>query len=133
MSTLNSTILNSVAGEDNQLVAGAVGAAVIFVTTAVYYALSSKDKAGEFPKLGGIQLYHAWNFFQRRYDFLQSNFNRNHGKSFSFGVLHHNVIALVGEDARQAFFSNSHLNLSEGYRIFMGAVRIFIYGSRMFH
>ena len=118
MSTLNSIILNS------QLVAGAVGAAAILATTAIYYVLSSEDGENEFPKLRGIQLYHAWNFFQRRFDFLHWNFNRNPGESFSFNVLHHTVVALVGEEARQAFFSNPHLNINEGYRILMGAVRI---------
>jgi len=126
MSTLNSTILSSFAGEDNQLVAGAVGAAAILATTAVYYTLNSKDKEHDFPKLRGIQLCHAWNFFQRRYDFLQSNFERNFGKSFSFNVLHHNVIVLAGEDARQAFFSDSHLNLFEGFKILRGTVRVSI-------
>ena len=123
MSALNSTYLASIAGEDNQLVAGAFGVAAILATTAVYYAFGSKDKVHEFPKLRGIQLYHAWNFFQRRYEFLHSNFKRNLGKSFSFNVLHHNVVALVGEDARQAFFSNPHLDFDEGYKILMGAVR----------
>jgi len=124
MSALNSTALNFVAGEDNQLVTGAVGAAAILVTTVLYYALNSRDREHNFPKLGGIQLYHAWNFFQRRNDFLQSNFKRNLGRSFSFNVLHHNVVALAGEDARRVFFSSRHLNLDEGYKILMGAVRI---------
>jgi len=124
MSALNSAILNSVVGEDSQLVVGAVSAVAVLATTAVYYTLSSKDKEHEFPKLRGVQLYHAWNFFQRRYDFLQSNFKRNLGKSFSFKVLHHNVVALAGEDAREAFYSSPHLNFSEGYKILMGAVRI---------
>jgi len=133
MSALNS-ILNSVVGEDNQLVAGAVGVAAVLVITAVYHALGSKDKENEFPKLRGIQLYHAWSFFQRRYDFLHSNFERNLGKSFSFNVLHHNVIALAGEDARQAFYSNPHLNFSDGYKILMGAVRISLpWFNRTFH
>lgn len=123
MSALNSTFLNSVTGEDNQLLAGAVGAAAILATSAVYYALSSKDKEHDFPKLRGIQLYHAWNFFRRRYDFLQSNFDRNLGRSFSFNVLHHTVLALSGEDARQAFYATQHLDFSEGYKILMGAVR----------
>jgi len=123
MSALNSTALNFVAGEDNQLVAGAVGAAAILVTTVLYYALNSRDKEHDFPKLQGIQLYHAWNFFQRRHDFLQSNFKRHLGKSFSFNVLHHNVVALAGEDARRAFFSSRQLSLDEGYKILMGAVR----------
>ncbi|KAF9644109.1 hypothetical protein BDM02DRAFT_3190905, partial [Thelephora ganbajun] len=122
MSALNSTILSSVAGEDNRLITGAVGAAAILVTTAIYYAISPKDKDHGFPKLQGIQLYHAWNFFHRRYDFLRSNFARGLGRSFSFNVLHHHVVALTGEDARQAFFSNPHLDLEEGYKILMGTV-----------
>jgi len=124
MSALNSTFLYSVTGEDNQLVAGAIGAATILATTAVYYVLSSKDKEHEFPKLRGIQLYHAWNFFQQRYDFLQLGFKRNLGKSFSFNAFHHNVIALTGEDARQAFCSSPHLNVSQGHKMLMGAVRV---------
>ena len=123
MSVLNSTILGSVVGEDNQLVTGAIGATAILVATAVYYALSSKDEEYDFPKLRGIQLYHAWNFFERRYDFLQSGFKQNFGKSFSFNILHHNVVALTGEDARQAFYSNGHLHFDEGYKILMGSVR----------
>ena len=126
MSNLNHTILSSAAGEDKKLVVGAVGAAAALAATAVYYALNSKGVGGEhdFPKLGGIQLYHAWNFFERRYDFLQSNFKRNLGRSFSFNVLQHTVIALTGEDARQAFYSNSQLHFDEGYKILMGAVRV---------
>jgi len=116
MLTLDPTI------PSNQLVAGAVGAASILATTAVYYTLGSENGEHDFPKLRGIQLYHAWNFFQRRFDFLHSNFNRNPGESFSFNVLHHTVVALVGEEARQAFFSNQYLNINEGYRILMGAV-----------
>ena len=123
MSALNSTILNSVAGEDSRTVAGAIGAAAILATTA-YYAISSKDKEHDFPKLRGIQLYHAWNFFQRRFDFLHSNFKRNSGKSFSFNVLHHKIVALTGEDARQAFFSNPHLDPHEGFLILVGVVRV---------
>jgi hypothetical protein len=29
---------------------------------------------------------------------------------------------LSGQDARQVFFSNSHLSVDEGYKILMGAV-----------
>ena len=124
MSALNSTILTFVVGEDRQLVAGAVGAAAVLATTAIYYALGPKHKEHDFPKLRGIQLYHAWKFFRQRYDFLQTNLKRNLGKSFSFNVLHHNVVALGGESARQAFFSNPHFSISEGYKIFMGAARV---------
>ena len=51
MSVLDSTILTSVAGQDNQFVAGAVGVAVIFGIAVIYYALSPKDKERDFPKL----------------------------------------------------------------------------------
>jgi len=123
MSVLNSAVLNFI-GEDDRFAAGAVGAAVVLATTAAYYALSSKDKEHDFPKLRGVQLYHAWSFFQRRHDFLQSNFKRNLGRSFSFNVLHHKIVALTGEDARRIFFSNPDLDLDEGYRILGGAVYV---------
>ena len=124
MSILDSSILRSFTGEGNQLdIAGAVGVVAILTTTAVYYALTSKDQENEFPKLRGIQLYHAWNFFERRYDFVRLNCKRKLG-SFSFNVLHHKVIALTGEDARHAFFSNPHFHHGEGYKILTGAVRI---------
>jgi len=124
MSALNSTLLSAIAGEDNQLAAGAIGAAAILVITAAYFALGSKDSEDEFPKLGGIQIYHAWNFFTKRFDFLQTNFKRNLGKSFSFKVLHHTVVALAGDEGRQAFFSDPHLGFNEGYMILLGAVRL---------
>jgi len=112
------------ANEDNRLVTGVVGAAAILAITAACYALSSKYEEHDSPKLRGIQLYHAWNFFQRRYDFLHSNFKRNSERSFSFNVLHHKVVALTGEDARQAFLSNPHFDAPEGFKILVGAVRV---------
>jgi len=133
MSTLNPTILGYFTdGPDHQLAAGLMAVAAILATTASYYGFNSKDEEPGFPKLQGIQLYHAWNFFQQRYDFLQSNFKRNPGKSFSFSVLHHNVIALTGEYARQAFYSDPRLSVYEGYKILMGGVRVPLTGNRTF-
>ena len=123
MSVLNSTIIHSASGEDGQFVVGAVGLATALAAVSVYYTFGFKNKDDEFPKLPGIQLYHAWNFFQRRYDFLHSNIVRNPG-GFSFNVLHYNIIALAGEDSRQAFFSNPHFSFDGGYKILLGAVRI---------
>ena len=117
MSNLDSTLLS------DQLVAGAVCAAAVLATAAAYYTLSSKNRKHDFPKLQGIQLYHAWNFFERRFDFLHSNLERNLQKGFSFDMLHHTVIALAGEEARQAFFSSPHLDVNEGYAILKGSVR----------
>jgi len=133
MSILDPTTLSSIGIEDNRFVAGAVGVAAVLATTAAYYALSSKDEEHDFPKLRGIQLYHAWNFFQRPHNFLQSNFMRNHRKNFSFNVLHHNIVALTGEDARRVFFSNPDLNVNEGYRVLRGTVQCLPRSDRMFH
>lgn len=123
MSLLNSTTIHSFSGEDSQLVAGAVGLAAALAAASVYYTFGSRDKDHGFPKLPGIQLYHAWNFFQRRYDFLHSNIARNPG-GFSFNVLHYNIIALAGEDSRQVFFSNPYFSFDGGYKILLGAVRL---------
>ena len=122
MSTLVPTVLHPFTREDSHLVAGVIGIAAALAATAVYCALGSKDQEGEFPKLPGIQLYHAWNFFRRRYDFIQSNHERNLGKSFSFDVVHHKFIALTGEEARRIFFSDPHLDASQGVKLFMGSV-----------
>lgn len=125
MSAFNSTLLHSVVSEDNQLYASVAGVATVLATTAVIYAFGSKGKEGEFPRLSGLQPYHAWNFFQRRYDFLMTGYRKNAGQSFYFKVLSNKIIALSGEDARQIFFSNPHLSVDEGYKILMGAVRVF--------
>jgi len=124
MSVLDSVIANSVAVGDNQLIAGAAAAVLILAITVAHYSLSSKDKENEFPKLWGIQLYHAWNFFRQRDDFLRSKFEQKLGKSFAFNVLHHTVIVLAGEDARRTFYSDSHLNLGEGHKVLVGSVHV---------
>lgn len=118
------TTLGSTAWENRQLVAVAVGVAAVVATTAVYYALNPKYREDELPMLRGIQLYHTWNFFRRRHDFLLSNYERNLGKSFSFNLFHHKVIALTGEDARQTFFSNRNFSIDEGHKILIGNVRV---------
>ena len=124
--------LGSVVVEDNQLIFGAVGTGVILAVTVVYYRLGSKDNERGFPKLPGFQLYHAWNFFRRRNNFLRSNFEQNLGKSFSFNVLNHTVIALNGDDARQIFYSNPHLQLGRGYGILKGAVGVSLFSVTVF-
>ena len=124
MSSLDLSILHSLASEYNQLAAAGFGVATLLATTAVYYSLNPKHKEDEFPKLPGIQLYHAWNFFQQRLDFLNSNFKRNSGQCFSFDVLHHKVIALTGEDARRVFYSDPRLDMSEGFKLLSGGVRV---------
>lgn len=134
MSAFNSTLLHSVAGEDNQLYASVIGVAAILATTVVLYAFSKgKESATEFPRLRGLQPYHAWNFFQKRHDFLRSGYAQNSGKSFYFKILTNKIIALSGDDARQIFFGNGHLSVDEGYKILMGAVRVSLAGIRPVH
>ena len=124
MYSLNSTTLHFVPSEDNQLVAAAFGVAALLAATVVYYSLGSKDKEDKYPKLPGIQLYHAWSFFRQRHDFLRASFERNSGQSFSFHVAQHKVIALTGEDSRRLFYTDSRMDFSEGIKILMGAVRV---------
>ena len=124
MSTINSTILHFVVSEDNQLFTAAFALTVLFATAAVYSSFSSKDGERGFPKLPGIQLYHALNFYNQRYGFVQSNFERNPGQSFSFDLAHHKVIALTGEDSRRAFYSDPGFDLTEGFKLLAGGVRI---------
>ena len=124
MSALNSTILNFVASEDNQLAAATFGGAALLAATFVYYCLGSKDGDRAFPKLPGIQLFHAWNFFQQRHDFLEASFNQNSGRGFSFHVLRHKVVALTGEDARRVFYSDARMDIAEGGKLLMGVVGV---------
>ena len=114
------------ASQDNQLVTAVFGfgVAALLATTVIHYFLSFRDGKGDFPKLPGIQFYHAWNFFRNRQDFIHSNLERNSGQSFSFDVGHHKVIALTGEEARRKFYSDPRMDLSAGFRILSGKVRI---------
>ncbi|KAF4611869.1 hypothetical protein D9613_003960 [Agrocybe pediades] len=77
----------------------------------------SADRVYELP---GSSLIHAWFFFYRRFDFIQKKFKESGGRPFRFKVLQHRIIAISGEKARQAFFSEATLSLSQGYRILTG-------------
>ena len=128
MSALNSTILQSLSDKDSQLIAGAVGLAAALAAAAVYYTFGFKARH-DFPKLPGVQLYHAWNFFRARYDFLTFNVKLNRG-GFSFNILHHNMVVLTGDEARQMFLSNPHLSMSQGYMILLGIVSVSSWGNQ---
>ena len=129
MSALNSTMLQFVTSEDNQFVAAAFGVAALLVATTAYYSLGSKEEDQGFPKLPGTQWFHAWDFFKQRHDFLQLNFERNSGKSFTFNVLSKKVITLTGEDARRLFYSDSRMDFREGVKLLMGSVRVALHGT----
>jgi hypothetical protein len=79
-------------------------------------------------------------FFNKRYNFLRSNFDKTGHDLFSFRVLQvsshpckyllHNtnviiqyqVVAMSGEEAGKTFFNEQGLNFTEGYRLLMGGV-----------
>jgi hypothetical protein len=90
-------------------------------------------------ELGGFHFLHAIAFFSKRYEFLRSQFEQTGQKLFQFRILQvssvfalmvslilngikHRVVALSGEVGREAFFTNRHLDLSEGYKILYGGV-----------
>ena len=125
MSALDSAIFHFVA-EDNKLIAAAFGASALLAATAVYYSTGPKDKDKEhdFPKLPGIQFFHAWSFFQRKFDFLHEKFEVTMGKSFSFDVVNYKMIALNGDEASRVFYTNPGFNLSQGFMLMMGAVGV---------
>lgn len=84
--------------------------------------LSSGTEA-ELHRLWGPSSLTAWQFFNKRYDFLRSNFAKTDQRLFSFRVLGHSVVALSGEEARNAFFDTRSLDFHEGYKVLQGAVR----------
>ncbi|KZP14162.1 cytochrome P450 [Athelia psychrophila] len=81
-------------------------------------AFSSSDKT-KVEALSGFPIANAWRFFNKRWDFLQSNFDKGH-ELFSFKVLQHEVVAMSGANSRKVFFHDKTLNFSEGYRLLMG-------------
>ncbi|CAE6338414.1 unnamed protein product, partial [Rhizoctonia solani] len=41
-------------------------------------------------------------------------------RSFGFGIMGHNIVALRGEEARKTFFSRGDLSFTEGYQLLFG-------------
>jgi len=94
--------------------------------------------SGNVHDLGGIPVLTAWDFFKKRFDFLQRHFRKSGGKMFRLRVLHvssktvlyfaaanlspfqHRVIAMASEEARKVFFNDQSLDFTEGYKILMG-------------
>jgi hypothetical protein len=65
-------------------------AAVLVGLLGTFYAyfFSSDNDANKIHALGGFSVFNAWMFFNKRYDFLRSNFNKTGHDLFSFKVLH---------------------------------------------
>ncbi|PPR02168.1 hypothetical protein CVT24_011356 [Panaeolus cyanescens] len=94
---------------------------VAVLVGAVAYRCLTPKAQNKIHSLGGIPVITAWKFFSKRYDFLWEHFNRISEPMFTFKVLHHNVVAVRGDDARKVFFDSKSLDFTEGYKILMGA------------
>ncbi|THH10817.1 hypothetical protein EW146_g8249, partial [Bondarzewia mesenterica] len=71
--------------------------------------------------LSRFSIFNAWDFFEKRYDFILRHFRQSAGNRLvEFGILGHKVVAVRGEEARKAFFSERSLDFTEGYRILRG-------------
>lgn len=95
-------------------------AAALIVAALVYLTKFRSKKSADICELGGLSIFTAWPFFNKRYDFLKSNFAKTGQELFSFKVLQHSVVAMKGVVARKAFFDSRGLGFLEGYSILMG-------------
>ncbi|KAJ7473528.1 cytochrome P450 [Mycena latifolia] len=103
------------------MVWASVAVALCFSALFTYYATTRKRRATtNIAELGGFFVLVLWQFFNRRSDFLRSNFKKTGEKLFRFRVLQHHVVAMHGADARMIFFQSKSLNFDEGYQVFMG-------------
>ena len=57
---------------------------LIYSFSAAYSRASTKAYIED---LGGLSIIHAWNFFSRQYDFIQTQLKKNGNKIFSFNIL----------------------------------------------
>jgi len=108
--------------------------------TSYAYFFSSGNNPNKIHELGGLSIANAWTFFNKRYDFLRSNFEKTGQDLFSFKVLHvslrlcnrvshnkcvafqHQVVAMSGDEARKMFFNEKGLDFVQGYKLLMGGV-----------
>lgn len=61
-------------------------------------------------------------YFGNQFDFLRSGFSATASSVFQFKLNRHNVIALSGEEGRNAFLREKGLNLYEGFQVIVGTV-----------
>jgi hypothetical protein len=62
---------------------------LLFVLGTLYaHSVYSSNNTSKVYQLGGFSIVNAWTFFNKRYDFLRSNFDKTGHELFSFKVLH---------------------------------------------
>ena len=71
----------------SQVSLGTVSSLLLVLCALAYAYLFSGNNKNKIPELGGLSIVNAWSFFNRRYDFLRSNFDKTGHELFSFKVL----------------------------------------------
>ncbi|KAG6906542.1 hypothetical protein DXG01_013250 [Tephrocybe rancida] len=94
---------------------------VATITAAAIQSLFRRPPSGKIHDFGTFSFFSAWAFFAKRHDFIWDNFKKLGTKMFRFRVLRHSVVALSGEAARVAFFTEPGFQLREGYGLSIGA------------
>jgi sterol 14-demethylase len=111
---------------------------LIFPISCFYLLRTTFD--GKLYDLGGLPILSVWSFFSKRYDFMRENLKLSRGLPFRFRILQVNtnvvflgsisfnlqspqyrVVGVSGPSGRKLFFNHSSLDMSEGYKILMGA------------
>ena len=77
------------------MLVGAAVAALCFSPIFTYYTRARKDANTNITQLGGTSLLAAWPFFDKRNDFLWSNFETTGQNMFRFRVLQVSRICLA--------------------------------------
>ncbi|KAG6915836.1 hypothetical protein DXG01_009622 [Tephrocybe rancida] len=95
--------------------------AVAAIAAAAIQSLSRRPPSGKIHDLGVFSFLSAWAFFAKRHDFIWATFKEVGTGMFRFRVLRHSVVALSGDTARKAFFTEPGLELRDGYALAVGA------------
>jgi hypothetical protein len=64
-----------------------VSSCLLVFGTLYIYRFPNGNNAKKIHQLGGFSIVNAWTFFNKRYDFLRSNFDKTGHNLFSFNVL----------------------------------------------
>jgi hypothetical protein len=97
---LNTTIYSIIATLQSHLpwptplllpILAALSGLLLILTTSYGYFFPPDNSATNIHRLGGSAVANAWAFFNERYDFLRSNFDKTGHESFSFKMFHASV------------------------------------------
>ncbi|TDL20336.1 cytochrome P450 [Rickenella mellea] len=99
-----------------QILFGTSSGALFCLIALVLFLSRNTDKI---PRKRGIPVVGSWTFFTARHRFVTEGV-RKLGNIFTFNVLHHQVVVVAGEAARQVFFGHKDMDFTEGYSVLHG-------------